>query len=510
MINFYAIMFISKIKYTMKNSNGMRFCKIFILLSFSVIPSLSLGQVVINEIMYAPANGSAYEWIEIHNSGNESVDITDWRFFNGLDISAPLRLQKGSVTLSPNGYAIITTLGSFTANWTSFSGTVFTSSQFSLPDNSLKSSTYKAISDSNKKIINFVTYDTGLGGSKEFGNSLQKNVSSWVSGLPTPGTQNISSTNTSTGTNTEVSNTSSSQSSSSSNSTGSSNASSVSAHSSPAPLSDTTSKVTFEVSAGRERLSTTGNSIVFRAVATKSDGTSENNIFYDWSFGDGTRGQGKTVSHSYKFPGEYIIVLNARTGDLQAVSRTEVRVVSPQISLTKVSGGVEIHNQAKVEVNLEGWNISVDRKSFTIPADTIIPANKKIVFADSVTNLAGSKWELLNPLGQNFTIHEETKLIIIDTSTTSSDLKNDISALQTKLEETKRELARMIYVPQKRLVKVNEEIATVVSATTTPSQSQVANTFKVFTAEKNVGGVSRMFVLPLKGINWITRLFVEE
>ncbi|PIR68657.1 hypothetical protein COU48_02770, partial [Candidatus Nomurabacteria bacterium CG10_big_fil_rev_8_21_14_0_10_03_31_7] len=58
--------------------------------------NIVFANVSINEIMYAPVNGGAYEWIEVFNSGSISFDLNDWRFFNNKDDSSPLRLQKGS------------------------------------------------------------------------------------------------------------------------------------------------------------------------------------------------------------------------------------------------------------------------------------------------------------------------------------------------------------------------------------------------------------------------------
>src|SRR5665811_555888 len=106
---------------------------LFLLSILVLFPNTTFAGVVINEIMYAPESGGS-EWIEIFNSGNNSVDLSDWRFFNNQDTSAPLRLQKGSAILPASGYAIITT----TSDWSFFSGTVFSSSNFSLPNDSSK------------------------------------------------------------------------------------------------------------------------------------------------------------------------------------------------------------------------------------------------------------------------------------------------------------------------------------------------------------------------------------
>jgi len=116
------------------------------------------------------------------------------------------------------------------------------------------------------------------------------------------------------------------------------NQTATSAHSSPAPLSNTENKMEFEIYAGRDRLTTVGNNLNFIAVPTKLQNISESGITYVWSFGDGTTLQGNNVNHTYKFAGEYSVVVNAKYSDKQAVSRMKVVVVLPNVSLAKIDG----------------------------------------------------------------------------------------------------------------------------------------------------------------------------
>jgi hypothetical protein len=46
--------------------------------------------VVIHEIMYHPIGGDADdEYIELHNSGTEPVDLSGWRFVDGVEFDFP-------------------------------------------------------------------------------------------------------------------------------------------------------------------------------------------------------------------------------------------------------------------------------------------------------------------------------------------------------------------------------------------------------------------------------------
>jgi len=61
--------------------------------------ALHIRDIVINEIMYNPISGSDDdEYVEIHNGGTNSVDLTYWRFIDGIGFSFPSNtiIQPGS------------------------------------------------------------------------------------------------------------------------------------------------------------------------------------------------------------------------------------------------------------------------------------------------------------------------------------------------------------------------------------------------------------------------------
>ena len=59
--------------------------------------------VVINEIMYHPIdNDEASEWVEIHNRGDSSVDLTGWRFSRGINFDFP-----DGTTIAAGGYLVV-------------------------------------------------------------------------------------------------------------------------------------------------------------------------------------------------------------------------------------------------------------------------------------------------------------------------------------------------------------------------------------------------------------------
>jgi hypothetical protein len=62
----------------------------------------SAGEVIINELMYHPASeDDREEFVELHNTGTNAVDLAGWRFSTGV------RSTFGQVSLPPGGYLVV-------------------------------------------------------------------------------------------------------------------------------------------------------------------------------------------------------------------------------------------------------------------------------------------------------------------------------------------------------------------------------------------------------------------
>jgi archaellum component FlaF (FlaF/FlaG flagellin family) len=178
----------------------------------------------------------------------------------------------------------------------------------------------------------------------------------------------------------------------------------ISLHSSEEGLSDyNDGSSPFEVSAGRERVTYIGVPVEFVAkykIDKSIEGRSPN---FSWSFGDGTSMNGEKVVHSYKFLGEYDVVLNAEIGDEKSVSRTSVKVLSPDVLINILSNGdIELKNKGKTEINLGGWVVSNLSSRFVFPRDTIVGSGKIIILSKDDTKIivnSGELLRLINPTG---------------------------------------------------------------------------------------------------------------
>jgi hypothetical protein len=146
--------------------------------------NVCFAQIVINEIMYNPSGtDTGYEWIEVYNSGSSDVDMVGWKFTeSGTDHG--LTVKQGTALIPPGSFAIIVDdLTKFLSAF-NFSGTIFDST-FSLSNDGES----LIIKDNSKVEVDAVIYSK-IQGASENGNSLQKNITEWISALPTPGAIN--------------------------------------------------------------------------------------------------------------------------------------------------------------------------------------------------------------------------------------------------------------------------------------------------------------------------------
>lgn len=179
-----------------------------------------------------------------------------------------------------------------------------------------------------------------------------------------------------------------------------------------------------EIFAGEDRISSPGSPIWFQAVMKKN--TTSINPELNWSFGDGDVGVGALVSHTYKYTGDYVVVLSARAGDIFSVSRLKVRVVDAQIKVQDKGDYLEIFNDSNSELNLFNWKVENQSKGFVFQPNTIILPRSSIKIDKNLLRLKGydncQGIALKNSVGAT---------VFVDQS------NNDLSELNRKLSEAK-------------------------------------------------------------------------
>lgn len=281
---------------------------------------------------------------------------------------------------------------------------------------------------------------------------------------------------------------------------GSSDPVDTSSHSSPSSASGSKEVVSFEVSAGRKRFSSVGSDVVFKAEPIKLSGVPEAYIQYMWVFGDGTTANGQIVSHRYKFPGDYVVVLNATYSDKSAVSRTDVSVIEPLFVIEPVSGGVKIINRSVGEVNLGEWVIEGARSRFEIPRDTIIQKGKSIIFPYNTIVNNTDVLVLKHPLGATvaeYRFLEKVETIPVAMEPTVVQEEPKVKIVYVEKNTPKKETA-VVPVSELKTETLPE------SATEINANDLVAT---VYTASPKSSALESFLWIPKKGWGILAGLF---
>ena len=372
-----------------------------IIISLLCLPLVASAQVVITEIMYdLEGSDSGREWIEMYNSSSEPVTINggtsgqdSWRVYHksasGVESNKTFAAEayQGTMTLAPNGYAVVVQNGdSFKNDHPDYGGSILVASAMSLANSSMTVGLRLGSSGIPWSIVEYIS-DLGANGD---GKSLQKINGILVSATPTPGSSAPSASNESS-------------------EGGSTAASEPSQSATPAPMSFISAPektITTKIQK-REALAVVGAATEFRGLIF---GLEEEPIATGarliWNFGDGVTAEGEKVLHTFSYPGEYVVALEGALGLYGASDRMTIRAVDVPVSLTRVQGTmdsfIKITNGSLYEINISGWIIKGLYKHFVIPKNTFIAASRSTVFAQEVLGFDTASYEsavLLYPNG---------------------------------------------------------------------------------------------------------------
>lgn len=346
--------------------------KKILLLALIFLPVKVFASVSITEIMYdLEGTDTDREWVEVYNDG-DAVDLSTWKFFEA-NTNHGLTLSQGSSVISSGGYAIIAQNPSvFLGDHPSFSGTVLDSS-FSLGNETGET---LAIKDASLSVIDEVTYSPDQGANGD-GNSLSGSGSSWSPSSPTPGSP--STGESSSGENTTTSNT----------------ITTVNEDGEVVLMQDSWSteiKVPEYISIGNSaKFEVTVKDLYFRIV---HPGT------FVWSMGDGTVYEGEAleeIEHTYYYPGDYVVYVEyykRGKSTPETFGRRTVVVVDTDISISTILRDgymidTKLTNNGSREVNISGWILSSQDKTYTVPKNTIILPKKSLVIPSKNTGFMG-------------------------------------------------------------------------------------------------------------------------
>lgn len=413
-----------------------------LVLLFAALTKTAYAQIIFSEIMYDPSGtDTGHEWVEIMNQGTSSIDLSQCKSkspcrFIEAGNNHELAVVSGNANLAAGAYAIIANNPqTFLKDFPGYSGTLVDSS-FSLK-NTGETIAFKMPDGS---ISDTVTYTPDMGATGD-GNSLQKINGTWRGAAPTPWGPSTGAQS--------PSNTPPSEPASASGATASQPTSGLNLSSFPVDPQ------IFADAGPHTKTVSAGAPVTFTGRVWGIKKEPIDNAHMTWTFGDGAIADGATVSHIYYYPGEYTAVLDVASGYYSASNRVRIMAVSPSLILH--TGGdsarsfVAIENFGNDELDLSGWQIKTQEKTFTLPKNTLILAHKTLTIASEISGLQVATTTTVS-------LHFPNGTLVPPAGT--------LPATETKsLPSAVAPSSPAISTPQKRIIRAETQIASALNAT---------------------------------------------
>lgn len=341
--------------------------------------SVFAASIVFNEIAWMGTSISAnHEWIELSNSGTESIDLTGWTL-TASDGTPNISLQ-GSIVAS--GFFLLERTSDDTVPGIA-ADHIYTGAL----GNTGETLTLKNPSGETVDTIIGGENWANIGGDNETKQTAQRLGNNWITATGTPreatAVLGVSSGNGAT----VQDNTASS----------SPSVSPISAPSAFVPLPQSGGETS---SAPRSMIvhafvppkGTVGADVLFSGEAEGIKSEPLLRARFRWSFGDGGSAEGKKVFHSYHYPGVYAVFLDVVSGERSTTARGEIIVAPAKLRVSRVVSGsaglIEVANDDAEEVNLSFWHLRSAGHFFTIPANTVLLSKRSVAFPSAITRIS--------------------------------------------------------------------------------------------------------------------------
>lgn len=125
---------------------------------------------------------------------------------------------------------------------------------------------------------------------------------------------------------------------------------------------------------------------VNQAVSFKAEpksGTNDRLVRYTWNFGDGNTSEQSNPKHTYRYPGQYIVIVESYYLKETKIARHEIEVLPVSISVKGNSdGSITLKNNGDEEVDLVGMSVG----DFVFPKYSFLMAGESITISPSVSS----------------------------------------------------------------------------------------------------------------------------
>ncbi len=429
-----------------------------VLAMFTLSTQAALASVTINEVAWMGDSSSANnEWIELYNSG-ATVSVDGWTLSDGMNLNISL---TGSIAAS--AYAVLERTSDESASGTAF--LIYTGALVNTGATLVLKNQSGSIVDQASGGENW----QNIGGDNTTKETAQYSSAGWVTDEATPGQVNRSGREDDTVTEEQTTTKSSGG--------GGSGSSKKTSDSVSLKNTETKMVVTPEV----QSVAYVNQHVPFKVKMTGVDDERDKLVRYDWNFGDTNATSGKVVSHTYAYPGKYLVTVRAVYKKVEQVSEKEITVLPVTFSLTKnEAGDIQIHNNAAYAVDVSGYtlrggktlvlpprSVILSKATITVPKEKVGKSNISLVaLYDTKKNMVAS-----TNLPNFTTSYSEPDPVVVSSQTISSPVVTKTVADNNFFFATK-EAEASTDLPIEEEVTVGADFSETEKSATTPYNSR--------------------------------------
>lgn len=432
----------------------LNYKKILAILFAAVLsPFFTEASVIINEAMYdLEGADDDREWVELYNDSDSQKNLSGWKFndsSNHVLNEPPKNGGKGSLVLPAKGYAVLAdNAEKFLSEHQGYGGTLI-DTVMSLNNTA---GVLQLIDDGGNPVDSF-SYDKNSGANGD-GKSLQKINTLWQATTPTPGLANKDlSDNGYSSSDSPCGKPNCAEGSALSNESSSSRQNFSQEVSAETSFSDG-SRIFAD--AGNDKVAAAGADIILSGKALGLKKEPLDNARYLWNFGDGSISEGKNVRHFYKYPGDYIAVLDIVSGQYSASDRVNIKIIPNELEILEANDDfIKLRNESSYPLDISGWFLRRDNLVFKFPDSSLVGANGSLVISSDVSKIKGDNADkkgavdLLYPNGflafsykrRQGGIGQSASVQVIDQSVLDSQTANDAGIKQSSSVSRKNESA---------------------------------------------------------------------
>ncbi|MDQ5883461.1 MAG: hypothetical protein QG654_375 [Patescibacteria group bacterium] len=361
------------------------------------VPILARAEVLISEVAWMGTVESQFEeWVEIRNTGAESVSLEGWKIYKAGGETVLFSL---SGDISPGEYFLVCRTTASVVDPLSGSCNLKGSFGGSGLNNS---SEHILLKNSGGDSVDEIDATGGWpAGSSSTKQTMQKSGSSWITADPTPGEVNASSGVPDEGDENEDEEVDEEE------------------YEDVVPVSSSSSiskKIGPIYSKKIVEIQTVDSSVPVGSPVNFSLKTRDlkgANILrgeFFWNMGDGTEryfSKNEKFEHTYDHEGTYIVYLKYYGTffegiEPEVVDKVTITVNNSSVAISEIheDGSIEIKNSSSQEIDLSDWSLKDGLgKTFVVPDGTYIPGNKTLVLNSKRTKLNPLNVTLFSPNG---------------------------------------------------------------------------------------------------------------